>query len=153
MRIERVTVRHHKACQVMPNSYPEWRNFQFTPNCHDWFFFLHTLPWTIAFKLEYVLFYQFYAIITTFWIKNCLVWHMCTTFMVKHLAENDVECWPRNVIKDFVISCMGLSDTPLYKTKWASSWDYDTYHIGEQWRLRRDHASVQSRQSLRCSHT
>ena len=21
------TVRHHEACQVMPNSYPEWRNF------------------------------------------------------------------------------------------------------------------------------
>ena len=34
---------HHKACWVMPNSYPEWRNFQFAPNNHYWFFFLHTL--------------------------------------------------------------------------------------------------------------
>ena len=36
---------------------------------------------------------------------------------------------------------------------WARSWDYGTYHIGHQRRLRRACASVQSRQSLRCSHT
>ena len=70
MRIEnsvtRVIVRHHEACRVMPNSYPEWRNFRFAPNNHYGFFFLHTLPSTIAFRLEYVLFYQFYAKITTF---------------------------------------------------------------------------------------
>ena len=39
---------------------------------------------------------------------------------------------------------------------WASSWDYGTYHIGDQRRLRRDcrrdGACAQSRQSLRCSH-
>ena len=29
-------------------------------------FFLHTLPLTIAFRLEYVLFYQFYCKTTTF---------------------------------------------------------------------------------------
>ena len=45
---------------------PEWRNFQFASKNHYVFFFLHTLPLTIAFKLEYVLFYQFYAKITTF---------------------------------------------------------------------------------------
>ena len=33
---------------------------------HYGFFFLHTLPSTIAFRLEYVLFYQFYANIATF---------------------------------------------------------------------------------------
>ena len=37
--------------------------------------------------------------------------------------------------------------------KWASSWDYGTYHIGDQRRLRRACASAQSRQSLRCSRT
>ena len=37
--------------------------------------------------------------------------------------------------------------------EWASSWDYGTYHIGNQRRLRRACASAQSRQSLRCSHT
>ena len=36
-----------------------------------------------------------------------------------------------------------------YKEKW----DYSTNHIGDQWRLRRACASVQSRQSLHCSHT
>ena len=45
---------------------PEWRNFQFAPKNHYGFFFLHNLPLTIAFRLEYVLFYQFYAKITTF---------------------------------------------------------------------------------------
>ena len=44
----------------------EWRNFQFEPNNHHRFFFLHTLLSTIAFRLEYVLFYQFYAKITIF---------------------------------------------------------------------------------------
>ena len=37
--------------------------------------------------------------------------------------------------------------------KWASSWDYGTYHIGDKRRLRRACASAQSRQSLHCSHT
>ena len=36
---------------------------------------------------------------------------------------------------------------------WASSWDYGTYHIGDQRRLRRACTSAQSRKSLRCSHT
>ena len=45
----------------MPNSYPERQDFQFAPNNHYGFFFLHTLPSTIAFRLEYVFVYQFYA--------------------------------------------------------------------------------------------
>ena len=40
--------------------------FQFEPKNHYGFFFLHTLSSIIAFKLEYVLFYQFYTEITTF---------------------------------------------------------------------------------------
>ena len=55
--VTRVTVRHHETCRVMPNSYPEWRNFQlsksrdaeqlplwwnfqFVPNNHYGIFFL-----------------------------------------------------------------------------------------------------------------
>ena len=98
MRIEnsvtRVTVRHHKACRVMPNSYPEWRNFQFAPNNHYRFFFLHTLPSTIAFRLECVLFCHIYAEITTFSIKRCSVRFLSKTLASKCLAENrrqDVE--------------------------------------------------------------
>ena len=37
--------------------------------------------------------------------------------------------------------------------KWASSWDYGTYHIGNQQRRRRACAFAQSRQSLSCLHT
>ena len=40
--------------------------FQFAPKNHYGFFFLHTLPSTIVLRLEYVLFYQFYAKITIF---------------------------------------------------------------------------------------
>ena len=29
-----VTVQHHEACRLMPNSYPEWGNFQSTPSNH-----------------------------------------------------------------------------------------------------------------------
>ena len=53
----------------MPNSYPERRNFQFAPNNHYVFFLLHTLPSTITLRLEYVLFDQIYAEITTFFIE------------------------------------------------------------------------------------
>ena len=39
-----------------------------------------------------------------------------------------------------------------YMYKWSSWWDYGTYHIGGQRRLRQACASVQSCQSLRCAH-
>ena len=45
---------------------PEWLNFQSVPHNHYGFFFLHTLPSTLAFRLEYVLFYQCYDKIATF---------------------------------------------------------------------------------------
>ena len=49
---------------------PVWRNFQFAPKNHYGLFSWHTLPSTIAFRLEYVLFYQFYAKITTFFYQE-----------------------------------------------------------------------------------
>ena len=42
-----LTVRYHEAC-----SYPERRNFQFEPNNHYRFFFLHTLLSTTAFRVD-----------------------------------------------------------------------------------------------------
>ena len=56
----------HRRIPSDAEQLPEWRNFQFAPKNHYGYFFLHTLPSTIAFRLEYVLFYQFYAKITTF---------------------------------------------------------------------------------------
>ena len=43
---------------------PEWRNFQIA-QFPLWILFLHTLPSTIAFRLENVLFYQVYLKIAT----------------------------------------------------------------------------------------
>ena len=63
---------------LMPNSYPEWRNFQFAPNNH-YRFFLHSVPLTIVFKLGNALFYQFYAEVSRFSIKKCLVRLLSTT--------------------------------------------------------------------------
>ena len=56
-----VTVQHREACRVMANSYPEWRDFQFASNNHYGFFLSHTIPSTIAFRLEYEFVYQFHA--------------------------------------------------------------------------------------------
>ena len=119
MRIEnsitRVTVRHHEVCRVMPNSYPEWQNFQFTPNNHYGFFFLHTFPSTIAFKLEiqYALFYQFYAKTNIFFIKKYSVHLLSKTLMSKlqKMVENDVKNW---------CHARELSYTPSCKTTFPS---------------------------------
>ena len=42
-----VTVRHHEACWVMPNSYPERRNCQFAPNNHYRFFSCILFLWRL----------------------------------------------------------------------------------------------------------
>ena len=42
--VTRVTFRHHVACRVMPDSYPEWQNFQFAPSNHFGFFFCIHFP-------------------------------------------------------------------------------------------------------------
>ena len=56
--VTRVTVRHHGANRVRPNSYSEWRNFQIAPNIHYGLFFLYTLPSTIVTGFENALLYQ-----------------------------------------------------------------------------------------------
>ena len=96
--VTRVLVRRHQACRVMPNSYPSDGFFNLhRRNIMDsfFFFFLHTLPLTIAFKLEYVLFYQFYAKITTFFDQE--------KFGMAPLLYTDVETfggnWCENNVK------------------------------------------------------
>ena len=86
-----VPVLHHEACRVVPNSYPECRNFQFAPNKHYGFFFLYTLTSSIAFRSLYALFYQYYAEIFTFSVKKCLVQLLPTALTSKRLAENDIK--------------------------------------------------------------
>ena len=75
----KIPSRGHEACRVMQTSYPEWRNFQFAPNNHYRFVFLHTLPSTIIFKLEYALLHEFYAEISTLSIKKYSVRLLSTT--------------------------------------------------------------------------
>ena len=88
--------------QELPNasdSYPEWQNFQFAPNIHYGFVFLHTLSLIIALKHLYALFYQYNPEIYTFSVKKCLVWLLPTTLASEHLAENDIKnC--RNYVKN-----------------------------------------------------
>ena len=50
--ITSVTVRQHEACRGMPNSCPEWQNFQSALNNHYRLFFLHTVPSTVFLKLK-----------------------------------------------------------------------------------------------------
>ena len=82
-----VTVRHHSASLVMPNSYPAWRNFHFAHKNHYGFFFLHTLPSTIGFRLEYSLFYDIYLKVDQFAVKNCAVRLLSMMLTVKRFAE------------------------------------------------------------------
>ena len=70
---------------------PEWRNFQFTPNNHYRFFFLHTVPLTTACRLEYVLLYQFRTRITTFLSKKSSVGLLSKKLTSKCSAQNDVK--------------------------------------------------------------
>ena len=87
---------------------PEWRNFQFAPKKHYGFFFLHTLPSPIAFRLEYVLFYQIYANITIFSIKKSSVRLLSYRLTLNRLAETDVKWrqkWHQNVKTVILTSC------------------------------------------------
>ena len=106
---------------------PEWRNFQFAPHNHYGFFFLHTLPSTIAFRLEYVLFYQFYAKITTFFDQDKFG---TAPFLYVHVEtfggnsrENDVKKSKNDVKTSNVViltSCTRVVLHPSCKTTFPS---------------------------------
>ena len=105
---------------------PEWRNFQFAPTNHYGFFFLHTFPSTIAFRLEYVLFYQFYAKITTFFDQEMfgtapLLYVDVETFG-GNWRENDVNTskWRQNVKIVILTSCTRVVLHPSCETIFPS---------------------------------
>ena len=56
---------------------------------------MHSLPSTVAFRLEYVLFYQFYSKITTFFNEEKFGMTPLLQFWRKHLAETDVKMTSR----------------------------------------------------------
>ena len=78
---------------------PEWQNFQFAPKNHYGFFFLHTVtatvPSRIAFRLEYVLFYQFYLKIGTFFDQERFgtapILHVDVETFAWNWRQNDVK--------------------------------------------------------------
>ena len=72
----RETIWHHEARQIS-----RMTEFSICTKQPLWILFLAS---TIAFQLEYVLFYEFYAKISQFAVKNCSV-------RPKFLAENDIK--------------------------------------------------------------
>ena len=134
----KVTVWHHEACKVMPNSYPEWRNFQITPNNQYRFYFLHIFPLTIAFKLNHALFYNLNATMSTFAVKKCLVWLISTMSMSKHFTEKDVKI-DTKMSNNVLMSCTKVVLTPpqnwpqnVKKTSWCHARDPHTHTSNPQ---------------------
>ena len=113
--------RHESNCSAsrgLPSDaeHPEWRNFQFETNNHYRFFFLHTRLSTIAFRLEHMLFYQFYDKITTFFRpRHVRIGFLPYTLTSKCLAEADVKMMSRRQKVKFVIltSCTRVALHPL----------------------------------------
>ena len=121
--IKRVFVWHQEACRVMLNSYPEWRKFQFAPNNQSRFFFLHTFPSTIAFKLQYALFSQFYAKISVFSIKECSISASIYDVDVKTVGGKWRQNWCCDVKKTTWCHVRESSYTPSCKTTFPNpSW-------------------------------
>ena len=116
---------HHKgnclATESLPNCYSEWQNFQFASNKPYGFgFFLQILSQIIAFKLKYVLFYQFYTKISTFSVTKCWVWLLPATLTSKCLPENDIMSKRHPDIMDELFN---PHPHEKCKTIWATSWE------------------------------
>ena len=136
----------------MLNSYPEWQNFQFTPNNHYGFVFLHIFSSTITFKLLHALFCQYYAEISIFTVKKSLV--------RLQTSETDVGTFGRKWCqiltwrqKDTQTSCTSVilypPPPPTFLSE-GSTWL--TACMSEQRRFWRDCADVQACLNPRCSH-
>ena len=100
----------------MPNSYPEWRNFQFALHNHYGFFLLHALPSTI----KCVLCYQIYAEITTFFDQELFRLVPIQDIDVENFGWKLTSAW-REDIKDnlkvvILMPCMRVILHPSYKT-------------------------------------
>ena len=80
------------------------------------------------------------------WVHRSFCW-LCRA--AAHLVlKTDRVFWSRSRESEVVHFLIMYSFTIQ---NWASFWDYGTYHIGDQRRLRWACTSAQSHQSLRCS--
>ena len=108
--VTRVTVWHHEARRVVPNSYPEWRNFQFTPNKHYRFFSLHTLlsPIVLQWNSSFI------------WQPNSLI-----PSQVKHVIQTFVltfyRGWPNDLWK-YIFDQEMYGSAPIYDVLTSCTW-------------------------------
>ena len=94
--VTRVIVRQHEACRVMPNSYPSDGIFSLhRRTIVASFSCINFLRLPSTFRLEYVLFYQFYTKITTFFDLEKFGTALSYTLTSKRLAETDVKMTSR----------------------------------------------------------
>ena len=119
MLIENSVTRVTELCDA--KQLPESRNFKFALKNHYGFFFLHTLPSTVAFRLEYVLLYLFYATITTFFDQEKFgtapILYVDFERFGGNWRENDV----KNEVKIVILtSCTRVVLHPSCKTTFPS---------------------------------
>ena len=148
-------------------------NFRYTTHTFIFYYWFRNLQerlhWFISIFVSEVIFFgniclKDLIIICVFvYLENIAFWdatYFCSQKLSKgqHFQQNGILRPCRNLqalIKGVFKYKVYRSETKTTSAQyiWASSWDYSTYHIGDQRRLRRACASAQSRQSLRCSYT
>ena len=112
--VTRVTVWHHEACQVTPNSYPEWQKFQSPSHNHYGFVFLHTFPLKIAFKHKNALFYLFNAKISISAIKKCMVRLLSMPLKIRrNWCQNDILTSCTRVVQDNISYHWCYAEIPI----------------------------------------
>ena len=131
----------------MPNSYLEWRNFQFATNSHYGFFFLHTRLSSTAFKLKCELFCQYYAKISRFWSRKVRfgfylrrwhreVWRKMTS--KTYAVTSKLASWRQNVLTRVVLypQCKKTFHSPgrvhrnsgrVYKKRFSAIFTHSAY--------------------------
>ena len=80
-----------------------------------------------------------------------IYWGVIVLVLITRNVSNFILTWYKHMGQKIFLppKCRVRNDN----IKWASSWDYDIYHIDDQRRLRRACASAQSHQTLHWSYT
>ena len=89
-------------------------------------------------------------------MKNCCNYpniEQCGFTYHRVMLQKDADGMANSVDPEVWSGSVLFAKTCLSENRGASSWDYGTYHIGDQRRLRRACTSAQSHQSLPCSYT
>ena len=165
---------HSERGQITCRFFPPWRNYQThcqrTPRLSDRVFLCQAIEVSCLSSDRYsfplICFKDFHTkrswkCIKFHFMKMFIDW---SSFLIKKQKnkkkkKNTTMVWPflkgHAIIntKQESVQILDVIQWASRNFNWASSWDYGTYNIGDQRRLRRTCASAPSRQSLRCSHT